>query len=66
MVKILNRVINFFDIIAATHNYSLKYEYIWSGDLPMDVQQGPLPGRVTGEYDNVSQQVLTTALNWKF
>jgi long-chain fatty acid transport protein len=42
------------------------YTYIWSGDLPMDVQRGPLAGRVAGEFGNMCVQVLTLALNWNF
>jgi long-chain fatty acid transport protein len=43
------------------------YEYIWSGDLPMDTGTGrPLAGRVAGEYTNMNIQVLTLAMNWKF
>jgi long-chain fatty acid transport protein len=42
------------------------YEYIWSGDLAMDVNRGPLAGRVAGEYDDATLQVWTLALNWKF
>jgi long-chain fatty acid transport protein len=41
------------------------YEYIWSGNLPMDVNRGPLAGRVAGEYNNMCLQVLTLLLNWK-
>jgi hypothetical protein len=32
----------------------------------MDVNHGPLKGRVSGEYDNTSLQVLSLALNWRF
>ncbi len=42
------------------------YEYIWSGNLPMDVNRGPLAGQVAGEYNNMCLQVLTLALNWQF
>jgi long-chain fatty acid transport protein len=41
------------------------YEYIWTGDLPMDVNRGPLAGRVAGEYTNMCLQVLTLTFNWK-
>src|SRR5512143_2886025 len=39
--------------------------YLWVGDLPMDVNRGPLAGRISGEYNDLSMQVLTVLLNWK-
>jgi hypothetical protein len=32
----------------------------------MDVERGPLAGRVAGEYVNMCIQILTLAANWKF
>jgi long-chain fatty acid transport protein len=45
---------------------SLAYEFIWTGDMEMDVNRGPLAGRVSGEYDDTSLQVISLALNWRF
>jgi hypothetical protein len=36
-----------------------------SGNLPLDVNRGPLAGTVSGEYNEGSMQVLTALLNWK-
>jgi long-chain fatty acid transport protein len=45
---------------------SLAYELVWVGDMEMDVNHGQLKGRVSGEYDNTSLQVISLALNWRF
>jgi long-chain fatty acid transport protein len=45
---------------------SLAYEFVWSGDLEMDVNRGPLAGRVSGEYTNTSMNFINLALNWRF
>lgn len=45
---------------------SLAYEFVWSGDLEMDVNRGPLAGRVSGEYNNTSTNFINLALNWRF
>jgi long-chain fatty acid transport protein len=45
---------------------SLAYELLWAGDLPMDVERGPLAGRVSGEYDSVYMHFINLALNWRF
>jgi len=44
----------------------LAYEYAWGGDLPMDVNRGPLAGRVSGEYTNTAIHCINLALNWRF
>jgi|MudIll2142460700_1097286.scaffolds.fasta_scaffold00297_13 long-chain fatty acid transport protein len=45
---------------------SLAYELLWGGDLPMDVERGPLAGRVSGDYDSAHMQFVNLALNWRF
>jgi long-chain fatty acid transport protein len=45
---------------------SLAYEFVWSGDLAVDVNRGPLAGRVSGDYTNTSLQAINVALNWRF
>jgi long-chain fatty acid transport protein len=42
------------------------YTFLWSGDLDMDINQGPLAGRVSGTYDNTSMNFINFYLNWKF
>jgi len=39
------------------------YELIWSGDLSMDVERGPLAGRVAGSYDGMA--VHAFAASWR-
>lgn len=39
------------------------YELIWSGDLPVDVNRGPLAGRVSGSYDGMA--VHAFAASWR-
>jgi long-chain fatty acid transport protein len=45
---------------------SLAYEFVWSGDLEIDVNRGPLAGRVSGECTNTSMNFINLALNWRF
>jgi len=42
------------------------YDLIWMGDLSMDVNRGPLAGRVAGEYESMAIHVLVLGLNWNF
>jgi len=44
----------------------LGYTFLWSGDLDMDVNRGPLAGRVSGKYENTSMNFINFYLNWKF
>jgi len=44
----------------------LGYTFLWSGDLDMDVNRGPLAGRVSGTYENTSMNFINFYLNWKF
>jgi long-chain fatty acid transport protein len=44
----------------------LAYECAWGGDLPLDVNRGPLAGRVSGEYTNIAIHFINLALNWRF
>jgi long-chain fatty acid transport protein len=45
---------------------SLAYEFVWTGDMELDVNRGPLAGRVSGDYTNTSSQFINLALNWRF
>jgi long-chain fatty acid transport protein len=49
--------------MSQTMTLSGGYEFIWSGDLSLDVNRGPLAGRVAGEFNNYSMQVFTLAFN---
>ena len=42
------------------------YELNWLGDLSMDVERGPLAGRVAGEYESMAIHNLVLGLNWNF
>jgi long-chain fatty acid transport protein len=46
--------------------FGFGYTFLWSGDLDMDVNRGPLAGRVSGTYENVSMNFFNFYLNWKF
>jgi long-chain fatty acid transport protein len=46
--------------------FGTGYTFLWSGDLDMDVNRGPLAGRVSGTYENVSMHFINFYLNWKF
>jgi long-chain fatty acid transport protein len=42
------------------------YELIWVGALDMDVNRGPLSGRVTGTYEDTAIHAMNVNLIWKF
>jgi long-chain fatty acid transport protein len=46
--------------------FGTGYTLLWSGDLDMDVNRGPLAGRVSGTYENVSMHFINFFVNWKF
>jgi long-chain fatty acid transport protein len=46
--------------------FGTGYTFLWSGDLDMDVNRGPLAGRVSGTYENLSMHFINFYLNWKF
>jgi long-chain fatty acid transport protein len=46
--------------------FGAGYTLLWSGDLDMDVNRGPLAGRLSGTYENVSMHFISLYLNWKF
>jgi len=45
---------------------SAAYTLAWAGDLDMDVNRGPLAGRVSGTYENAALHFLNINLNWAF
>ena len=42
------------------------YTFMWGGDLDMDINRGPLAGRVSGTYENTNMSFINFYLNWKF
>jgi long-chain fatty acid transport protein len=42
------------------------YELAWGGDLDMDVERGPLAGRVSGTYENVAIHFVSLNAEWRF
>jgi long-chain fatty acid transport protein len=49
-------------------NLSLAGAYVlgWSGDIDMDVERGPLAGRVSGTYEDASLHAVALNLEWRF
>jgi long-chain fatty acid transport protein len=58
--------------LGANYDWSKKlalgvgYTFLWNGDLDMDVNRGPLAGRVSGTYEDTSMNFFNFYLNWKF
>jgi long-chain fatty acid transport protein len=44
----------------------LAYELWWFGDLEVDVNDGPLTGRVSGEYEGTQTHIINAAIKWRF
>ena len=42
------------------------YELVWQGDLPVDVNRGPLAGRVSGEFASTAIHAFAFAYNKRF
>jgi len=42
------------------------YELAWGGDLDVDLERGPLSGRVTGTYENVAIHFVSLNPEWRF
>jgi long-chain fatty acid transport protein len=42
------------------------YALGWGGDLDMDVERGPLAGRVSGTYKNTAIHVVALNVQWRF
>ena len=47
-------------------NLGAAYELAWGGDLDMDVNRGPLAGRVSGTYENTALHILSLNAEWQF
>jgi long-chain fatty acid transport protein len=46
--------------------FGVGYTFLWTGDLDMDIDRGPLSGRVSGNYENLSMHFINLFLDWKF
>jgi len=42
------------------------YEFLWSGDMSVNQERGPLAGRVSGDYSNTSFSFLALNLKWTY
>jgi long-chain fatty acid transport protein len=42
------------------------YELVWGGDLDMDVERGPLAGRLSGTYEAVAIHAVGITVEWRF
>lgn len=51
---------------SANLTLGASYELAWVGDLDMDVERGPLAGRVSGSYDATAIQALSLNLEYRF
>ena len=58
--------------LGAQHKWSkgltlgFAYELVWTGDLDMDLRQGPLAGKVSGTYEDVAMHFINVNLIWTF
>ncbi len=46
--------------------FGAAYELAWAGDLDMDVERGPLAGRVSGTYENTAIHFVALNAEWRF
>jgi long-chain fatty acid transport protein len=46
--------------------FGVGYTLLWMGDLDVDVNRGPLAGRVSGTFENTSTNFFNFYVNWKF
>jgi len=51
---------------SANLTLGASYVLAWGGDLDMDVERGPLAGRVSGTYENTAIQALSLNLEYRF
>jgi long-chain fatty acid transport protein len=42
------------------------YELAWGGDLDVDVDRGPLAGRLSGSYENLAIHIISLNAEWRF
>ncbi len=47
-----------------TLNLGFSYELAWAGDMPVDVNRGPLAGRVAGEYKYTALHFFALTVTW--
>lgn len=46
--------------------FGAAYELAWGGDLDMDVERGPLAGRVSGTWEDSALHVVSLNADWRF
>jgi long-chain fatty acid transport protein len=46
--------------------FGLAYELLWGGNLDMNLNRGPLAGRVEGSYEDAAIHFICFNVNWKF
>ena len=46
--------------------FGAAYELAWAGDLDMDVERGPLAGRVSGTYESTAIHFVALNAEWRF
>lgn len=51
---------------SRTLTLGAAYELAWSGDLDMDVERGPLAGRVSGTYESTAIHIIALNAEWRF
>ena len=78
MVKDVNRTLDlpvgaswrfgFGGTYARSDNVALRfgYELVWQGDLDVDVNRGPLSGRVAGEFGATAIHAIAFSVNKQF
>lgn len=52
--------------LTSNIDLGVAYEIAWGGDVDMDVNRGPLAGRVSGEYTNGALHVVNLSIDWRF
>lgn len=51
---------------SRTLSLGAAYELAWGGDLDMDVERGPLAGRVSGTYESTAIHIIALNAEWRF
>jgi long-chain fatty acid transport protein len=51
--------------VDAHWKLSLAYEFLWGGSPTVDVNRGPLAGRVSGSYADLWFQFISLGVTWK-
>lgn len=46
--------------------FGTAYELAWAGDLDVNLERGPLAGRISGTYENVAMHFFSLNAEWQF